>query len=53
MLTVVAAGPTLPCSVDRRLDDPLPGFRLLLGAALERIGPCHINFIALVMCIHY
>ena len=27
--------------IDRGFDDALPGLRLLLGAALEGVGPCH------------
>src|SRR5262245_5203230 len=33
--------------IDRRFDDAPPGFRLLLGPALEGVGPCHVNFITL------
>ena len=29
--------------LDRGLDDALPGLRLLLGAALEGVGPGHLN----------
>ncbi len=37
--------------IDGGFDDALPGLRLLLGAALEGVGPCHVNLIALPCAI--
>ena len=38
--------------VDRGFDDAPPGFRLLLGTALEGVGPGHVISLH-SMCIHY
>jgi hypothetical protein len=37
--------------IDGGLDDALPGRRLVLGAALEGVGPCHVNLVALSCAI--
>ena len=46
MLKVVQRRADAAVQVDRGFDDAAPGFRLLLGAALEGVGPRHVNFIA-------
>ena len=48
MLMVVQRRADAAVQLDGGFDDALPGFRLLLGAALEGVGPCHAYFIALI-----